>query len=378
MSAGTHATASNAKPKRRIMWVFGGAAMAVVAGGLLMQYFRAPAGQAADGTAGTARVGTPAPTARPMAKVGNETITYDALAKECVSRYGREVLDDLIHRTIILKACEKEQITVTEQEVSAEIARVAKRFNLQVDQYLQMLQTERNITPMQYRTSVIWPMLALKKLAGENVEITEVDIQKSFDRNYGERVKARVIMLDNLRRANEVWEQCRKSPDKFEQLAQDHSIDPNSRALGGQIPPIPRYTGADNLEKAAFGLKEGELSGVIELAPGRYVILKCEGRTSPVVTDVEEVRDALYDELKETKTQQAVGETFKKIKDETRVDNYVTQSVTGPGTIVPASGQGGPKDAAVQPAGAMQPRATRPGAPAAPATTNAPRRTTQN
>lgn len=372
MTAGTHVTANNAKPKRRIIWIFGGAAMAVVAGGLLMQYFRAPAGQAADGTAGTARVGAPAQAPRPMAKVGNETISYEALAKECVSRYGREVLDDMIHRTIILKACEKENITVTEQEVSAEIARVAARFKLDVNQYLQMLQSERNITPMQYRTSVIWPMLALKKLAGETVEIAEVDIQKSFDRNYGERVKARVIMLDNLRRANEVWEQVRKNPENFEKMAQDHSIDPNSRALGGQVPPIPRYTGAENLEKAAFDLKPGGISGVIDLGQGRYVILKCEGRTTPVVTDIEEVRDALYDELKESKTQQAVGETFKKIKEQTRVDNYIAQTTTGPGTVIPVSGQAGPGDGSQ--AGATGTRPVRP----ATATTGAPPRAARN
>ena len=373
MTAGTHVTANNAKPKRRIIWIFGGAAMAVIASGLLMQYFRAPAGQAADGTTGTARVGGAAQAPRPMAKVGTETISYEALAKECVSRYGREVLDDMIHRTIILKACETANITVTEQEVSAEIARVAARFKLDVNQYLQMLQSERQISPMQYRTSVIWPMLALKKLAGETVDIAEVDIQKAFDRNYGERVKARVIMLDNLRRANEVWEQVRKHLENFEKLAQDHSIDPNSRALGGQVPPIPRYTGAENLEKAAFGLKEGDVSGVIELSQGRYVILKCEGRTTPVVTDIEEVRDALYDELKESKTQQAVGETFKKIKEQTRVDNYIAQTTTGPGTVIPVSGQAGPGDA-VSPAGASQPRTAKPPT----ATTGAPPRAARN
>jgi foldase protein PrsA len=183
MSAGTHDTANTvaAKPKRRMIWIFGGAATAVVAGGLLMQYFRAPAGQAADGTEGTARVGA-APKAKQMARVGNEIISYDAVAAECVSRYGREVLDDMIHRMIITKACEDAKITVSEQEVSQEIARIAERFKLDVTAYLQMLQTERNITPMQYRTSVIWPMLALKKLAGENVEITEDDIKQAFTR----------------------------------------------------------------------------------------------------------------------------------------------------------------------------------------------------
>mgnify|MGYP001604689760 CR=1 FL=1 len=376
MSAGTHVTANvDAKPRRRMIWVFGGAAMAVIAGGLLMQYFRAPAGQAAtDGPAGTARVGAQK-SSMLMAKVNNENITYDAVADECVARYGREVLDDMIHRTIITKACETANITVTEQEVTAEITRIADRFKLDTTAYLQMLQSERNITPEQYRKSVVWPMLALKKLAGEKVDISEEDIQKAFVRNYGPRVKALVIMVDNLRRGNEVWEKAKKDPENFDKLAQEFSIDPNSRALGGKVPPIPRYTGNDKLEGEAFKLKMGEISGVIEIAQGRYVILKCEGRTVPVVTDIEEVRDSLYDELKEAKTQQAVGKTFEKIKEQTRVDNYLAQTSTGPGRAIPVGAQVPAGSASqVQPASATQPRATRPAA----ATTNAPPRTTRN
>lgn len=374
MSAGTHVAN---RPKRRMIWIFGGAATAVIAGGLLMQYFRAPAGQAADSSAGTARIGgAQKPQSPLMAKVGNEAITYDAVAEECVTRHGREVLDDMIHRTIITKACEAQNITVTEQEVSQEIARTAQRFKLDVNSYLQMLQTERNITPMQYRKSVVWPMLALKKLAGENVEITESDLQKAFERNYGPRVKARVIMIDNLRRGNEVWEMAKKNPANFEQLAQDHSIDPNSRALGGQVPPIPRYTGAEKLEQEAFKLKEGDISGVIEIGPSRYVILKCEGRTTPVVDNIDEVRDTLYDELKEAKTQQAVGKVFEKIKESTRVDNYYARTTSGPDKIVPVSAQGIAPAAATAPAGAA-PRTARPSA-GIPATSGTGPRTSRN
>ncbi|MBM4076016.1 MAG: peptidylprolyl isomerase, partial [Planctomycetes bacterium] len=291
MSAGTHQSAGNArnKMKQRLFWVLGGAALAVVAAGFLMQQFRPSMGQAAsDSPAGTAKVQT-AKTPEALARVGKETISYNAVAEECVARHGKEVLDDLIHRTIIQQACEAEQITVTEQEVSQEIEKIAKRFNLDVGQWMQMLQAERNITPEQYRSSVIWPMIALRKLAGVQVDIEEDEVKKAFVREYGPRVKARMIMLDNLRRANEVWEEAHRDPEQFEQLAQKYSIDPNSRALGGQVPPIPRYTGNDELEKAAFKLKEGELSGVVQVATGRYMILKCEGRTEPIVTDIEEV-----------------------------------------------------------------------------------------
>ena len=357
MSAGTHDSASNAnnKPKQRMIWVFGGAAAAVVTAGLLMQYFRAPAGQAAsDSPAGTARVGG-AKTADVLAKVGKELITKEAVADECIARHGREVLDDLIHRLVIQQACEAQQITVTEQEVSAEIEKIAKRFSLDVSQWMQMLQAERNITPMQYRTSVIWPMVALRKLAGEQVELSEDDVRKAFIREYGPRVKARVIMLDNLRRANDAWDEATRNPDDFEKVAQKFSIDPNSRALGGQVPPIPRYTGNENLEKAAFKLKDGELSGVIEIGTGRWVILKCEGRTEPVVTNIDDVRNSLVDQLTEAKTQQAIGKVFEKIKEQTTVHNYLANTSTGPG---PGAG---PTGGAVQPVsatGTRQPAAS--------------------
>ena len=114
MSAGTHDTAvsGGGEQKRRMMMVFGGAALAVVTAGLLMQYFRAPAGQAAaDSSAGTARVGG-AKSPEVLARVGKESIFYDAVAEECVARHGKEVLDDLIHRLVIQQACEAQQLTV--------------------------------------------------------------------------------------------------------------------------------------------------------------------------------------------------------------------------------------------------------------------------
>ena len=352
MGEGNHLPAKSVvgQPKSRVKWLFGGTVAAVAAGGLMMQYVRSPATQAAsDPPAGNARVQSQGNKPELLARVGSESITYDAVAEEAVKRFGKEVLDDLIHRLIIQQACEKNGVTVSEQEITDEINRIAKRFNLDSAQWQQMLQAERNITPIQYRQSVIFPMLALKKLAGEEVEITEEEMKQAFVRTYGPRVKARMIMFDNQRRAQEGWDLLDKNPDDFEKLAGKLSVDPSSRALGGQIPPIARYNGAETLEKVAFKLKMNEVSGVIEVAPSRFVILKCEGRTEPVVTDMEEVRSTLYDELKESKVQMAVAKKFESIKKSTIVDNYLTQTSnrpernagapTGPkGDVQPVSG----------------------------------------
>ncbi|MFN0056333.1 MAG: peptidylprolyl isomerase [Planctomycetales bacterium] len=264
-----------------------------------------------------------------VSKVGNQIISYDELAAECVNRYGKEILDNLINRRIIQQACDAQGIEVAEAEIEAEILKTAQKFGLDKMEWEKMLQAERNVSPSQNRRDIIWPMLALKKLAGEEVEVTKEDINKAFVRNYGARVKARAIVMDNQRRANEVWTQAVANPDEFGRLAREHSIDPSSRPLEGMIPPIPKYAGSPDLEKAAFKLKEGEISAVIQVGLNQFIILMCEGRTEPTVTNIAEVKDILVEQLREEKVQESVARVFSKLKDEARVDNYLTGVSSG-------------------------------------------------
>ncbi|MDX1967754.1 MAG: peptidylprolyl isomerase [Planctomycetaceae bacterium] len=341
MGEGNHLPA--AKPPTaiyRIGYIFGGTAVVLIAALVLMQTLKAQPGQAAPETAGTAKLSN-RPQKQDLAKVGKDTIPYDMVADECVTRYGREVLDDLINRMIIQQACEARGIVVSEEEVSAEVQRISKRFNLEPQAWYQMLEAERNITPLQYRQSVIWPMIALKKLAGEQVDLTEEEMNKAFVRNYGPRVKARLILFDRIGAAQKCWEKAAQDPEGFEKLAQEFSIDPSSRSLGGTIPPIPRYSGNDALETAAFKLQAGEISGIIELQSGRWAILKCEGRTEPVTTNIDDVRDSLYEELHEAKTQESVAKVFEAIKKNAQVDNYLTGTTTGPNRPFTSPAPGG-------------------------------------
>lgn len=358
-----HATFGAATAGRR-KWtlLIAGTAMLLLAAGVLLQVTRPTSAYPQDGGAKNAAPGRAAATAvqqpqsnRKMAKVGKDYVSYEELANECISRHGDEILENLINRKIIQQACNEQGIEVSEAEVNDEIVKISKKFGLDPTEWMKMLQAERSVSPEQYRRDIIWPMLALKKLAGENVQITKEDMRRAFIRNYGARVKARAIVLDNQRRATEVWNKANANPDDFGRLAREYSIDQTSRPLEGVIPPIRRYGGAEELENAAFQLKEGEISGVIQVGLSNFFILKCEGRTKPTVTDPADVEDDLREELHEEKIQESVANVFRKLKEEARVDNYLTNVSSG-GERRPIAGPPGTKSAnpsGVRPAGAV-------------------------
>ncbi|HBL47160.1 peptidylprolyl isomerase [Gimesia sp.] len=327
-----HATKAKTNSKRKIIFFAAGTGLVLLAGVLLFQTFNAKTGAAGeDKSAGTVRISGNQPSARsqPVAKVGSVVISEDELARECIALYGPEVLENVINRAIIEQACQKAGVNVEQAEVHAEVEKIAKRFNLDTKTWYEMLQAERKMNPNQYRRNVIWPMLALRKLAGQRTNLTQEQVQKAFVRDYGPRVKARMIMMDNLSRAQKVWDDVKKNPADFERFARDYSIEPNSRALGGAIQPIPQFSENESLWKAAFKLKEGEVSGIVQIGLSRYAILLCEGRTEPIVSSLEEVKNQLVDQLTEEQTQEAVARVFAKLKEQTRVDNYITGSTTG-------------------------------------------------
>lgn len=347
-------TDPNRSPSK-LLWIAAGTGAVVLGAAILLQFVRALPGTAAEdagtrpgsrettsgkatlsGSKGTASGQPGTSQSEPFARVtlGGKSfvISRDEVERECLERLGKEVLENMINRSTILLACQARGIEVTSAEVDKEIVRIASEFKIPTEQYLQVLQTERNINPQQYRRDVIWPMLALRKLAGKEVTVTDEEIQKAFEREYGPRVKVRMILCDNLRRAQAAWKKAKENPDEFEKVVQEFSIDQASKSLDGSIPPIPRHSGSPNIETAAFKLKPGEISAVVQLddATQRYVILKCEGRTQPVVTELDdEIRAELADQIKRQKGQEQVAVVFDNIKKEARVDNYYTNTTTG-------------------------------------------------
>ena len=190
-----------------------------------------------------------------VAVVNAEPITRNQLAGEAVKRYGREVLDGLVNRSLILQECERRGLTVGKSEVNAEIQRQAKKFGLGVDQYLGLLQEERDIHPAQYGREIVWPMLALRRLAADQVTVSQEEFNKGYTARYGEAVKCRMIMVADRGTALRLHAEAKADPDSFGELAKQNSDDEMSAPVGGLVPPFRKYSGEPSIEEAVFALE---------------------------------------------------------------------------------------------------------------------------
>ncbi len=129
------------------------------------------------------------------------------------------------------------------------------------------------------------------RLSGpEERRASHILISAAKDAPAAERQKAR-------ERAQELLAQVRKAPDSFAQLARKHSQDPGSAPNGGDLDFFPRGAMVKPFEDAAFALKKGEISEVVESDFGFHIIRVTDIK-APKQKSFAELRASLEEDLK--------------------------------------------------------------------------------
>lgn len=285
-----------------------------------------------------------------VAILNGQQITVRELAEECITRYGIDVLQGEINRMLLTQALTNQNKEVSQEDILSEIKRAADsrgyiddQGNPDVQTWLEAITSKDNVTVDIYVKDAVWPTVALKQLVSDQVQITEDDLQKGFESNYGKRIEVMAIVLNTQRQANMVWDLANNNSTDyfFGQLAEQYSIEPVSRANQGKVPPIRKNGGQPVVEEEAFRLKKGELSGIVAVG-GKYIIMRCTGHTVPVVESIEDVKEELIDYLSERKVHSAMNVTFDDIRQRADVINFLRPIIPA-GASAPASSTGTPQ-----------------------------------
>jgi parvulin-like peptidyl-prolyl isomerase len=288
--------------------------------------------------------------ARPgvAALVNGQPVALEEVKSVCLERYGRDVVEVLVTRTLVEQALKKQQQTVTQTDLDAEITRAATQMGFTKADgtadsaaWLDRVTREEKVPMRHYMEDVVWPTVALKKLVG-GVSVSQEDLDKAFAATFGPRAKCRIIVLDNQRRAQEVWQMARQNPtpEHIATLAETYSADPTTRSLRGEVPPIQRWGGQPTLEREAFALKPGELSGVVQVAD-RFMVIYCDGFTEPAKVAFAEVRSELYDDIFEKKQRVEMARHFTHLRESASIDNFLAGTSQSPTQPSRAGGPGG-------------------------------------
>jgi parvulin-like peptidyl-prolyl isomerase len=270
-----------------------------------------------------ATVGQPqAPATKPVALVNGVEIQSDRLAAECLSRHGEAVLQTLVNRRIIEQACQRNGVTITPQDVAAEIDAIAKRFNVPRDKFLDLIRQERGVTQQQYSDDIVWPMIALRRLARGAAEPAADEIQQAYEKQFGPAVKARIIVCRTRQDAEQARAKALAAPDDFGGLARQLSVDVGSASANGWVQPIRLHSGDPAFDHAAFALQPGGISEVVQVAD-QFIVIRCEGHLPAADVKLVDVQPHLAAELREKKSRQASSEIFRGLQDQARIENVL-------------------------------------------------------
>jgi peptidyl-prolyl cis-trans isomerase D len=175
--------------------------------------------------------------------------------------------------------------------------------------------------PEQIRLEYV--VLSLDNLAAQT-EVTVEEVRQIYDQNPArfarseEREASHILMLvasgasadakiAAKARAEDLLKQLREKPERFAELAREHSQDPGSAQSGGDLGFLVRGATDKAFDDALFGMKVGEIVGPVETEFG-YHLIRLKSIRGGSTRSFDEVRGSIESELKRSRASKRYAE----------------------------------------------------------------------
>jgi len=248
----------------------------------------------------------------------------------------RQLVDQLVALKLLSQESVVRKVTVPDTEIDSRLAQVKGQFPN--EQAFTAALAERQMTPDKLKSEIKQQMQAMKLVEteiGPTVTVTDADVTGFYTKNpekfqEPEAVHVAHILIRTPENADDaakkkarteaqsVLAQVRKGGD-FAALAKQYSQDPGSAANGGDMGFVPRGQTVPVFEQAAFALKPGQLSGVVESPFGFHLIKMIAHRDARTVP-LQEVKPQVEQFLKQQQMQEKTAAYVEKLKAKGKVE----------------------------------------------------------
>ncbi len=261
---------------------------------------------------------------------GNHPISREDLGEFLIARGGMDKVDLMVNRKIIEVEAARLGVVVTSDEVEAGLMDDLRSIGVSRDEFQRLVLPRYGKSLYEWQADVIRPRLVLAKIARPRFAISEDELKRAFESEYGEKREAQIIVypkstvipadakLKIQTDAAEFDKAAAAQPDKA--LA----------TVAGRITPIGRHIEGEDpkSEEVLFSLKPGEVSPWFETANAQMII-KCLRVVPPDANvTIEKVRPQLEKSIADKKLSALIPDVFEEIKK--RANPTYTQHVPLP------------------------------------------------
>ncbi|MFO0808088.1 MAG: hypothetical protein U0746_05655 [Gemmataceae bacterium] len=206
---------------------------------------------------------------------GNVPITREDLGEYLIARHGVDKIELFVNKKIIDFAAQKQGIDVTAAEIEAAIDRdLGAMGNIKRGDFINRVLKQYGKTLYEWKEDVIRPRLIMEKMVKPTIKVSDDDLQKMFQAQYGPKVECRIIIWPKGEEkiALNSYDKLRSSEEEFNRAACSQAVG-HLAAVGGRIQPVARFSGVHpEVEQQAFTLKPGDVSRLIVTPEGTVCI----------------------------------------------------------------------------------------------------------
>lgn len=250
-----------------------------------------------------------------------------------MNQIRQKLLNEMIEDKLVYQEAKRLKVPVSEEEVSERLQQFKARFPNEDD--FQALLARQGLTVTKLRERYR-EQISIRKLQEYEVRskiiVTPKDIETFYRRHkkaftQEESVKVRTITIKKSQEKDPALKQTadlaakakaddilRKlfAGESFEALAKQFSEDTKATE-GGALGWVRRGDLVDIVDNVIFSLKSGECSAVLETGVGHH-IFKVEEKRAQKIQTLDEVRDAIHDEVFRRKSRRKFKEWMSELK----------------------------------------------------------------
>lgn len=266
--------------------------------------------------------------------------TGQVIRPEMMAEARKMVLEELINRELLYQQSRKKGVVIDDAQVNEQLDRLKKQYPN--EQAFKESVAEEHLSEDALKSQIKMSLAVQKFVDGEfgaNLDVAEGEAKAFYDEHPEYFTQPEVIRVSEIlikvdpkaeaakkqearKKLEDIQKRLQKGED-FAILAKDFSQSA-SAAQGGDLGIVPRGRMPKDFDDAAFSLKPGELSGVVETGLG-FQLIKVHEKTPQRVVPFKEVEEKIRQHLANQKLKQRLDEYLNEVKKTAKIERISTK-----------------------------------------------------